>query len=96
VEVAAGALGDPGAACSAGTGLKLYLITTPDGMSAVWCLADPKIGEREVAADPFAWKRVIAVVCHGTGGVRGNAAGGRAGSGLRSTSPSKAPEMSAR
>jgi hypothetical protein len=31
-------------------GLKLYLITTPDGMPAAWCLADPKIGEREVAA----------------------------------------------
>src|SRR5438045_7135589 len=32
-------------------GLKLYLITTPDGMPVAWCLADPKIGEREVAAD---------------------------------------------
>jgi hypothetical protein len=32
-------------------GLKLYLITTPDGMPAAWCLAGPKIGEREVAAD---------------------------------------------
>jgi hypothetical protein len=31
-------------------GLKLYLITAPDGMPAAWCLADPKIGEREVAA----------------------------------------------
>ena len=31
-------------------GLKLYLITTPDGMPVAWCLADPKIGEREVAA----------------------------------------------
>jgi hypothetical protein len=35
-------------------GLKLYLITTPDGMPAAWCLADPKIGEREVAADLLA------------------------------------------
>jgi hypothetical protein len=31
-------------------GLKLYLITTPDGMPVTWCLADPKLGEREVAA----------------------------------------------
>ena len=30
-------------------GLKLYLITTPDGMPVAWCLADPKLGEREVA-----------------------------------------------
>jgi hypothetical protein len=35
-------------------GLKLYLITTPDGMPVAWCLADPKIGEREVAADLLA------------------------------------------
>jgi hypothetical protein len=31
-------------------GLKLYLITTPDGMPVAWCLATPKTGEREVAA----------------------------------------------
>jgi hypothetical protein len=31
-------------------GLKLYLVTTPDGMPVAWCLATPKIGEREVAA----------------------------------------------
>ncbi len=30
--------------------MKLYLVTTPDGMPVAWCLADPKIGEREVAA----------------------------------------------
>jgi hypothetical protein len=35
-------------------GLKLYLITTPDGMPVAWCLADPKPGEREVAADLLA------------------------------------------
>jgi hypothetical protein len=34
-------------------GLKLYLITTPDGMPVAWCLADPKIGEREVP--PSCW-----------------------------------------
>ena len=32
-------------------GLKLYLITTAEGMPAAWCLADPKIGEREVAQE---------------------------------------------
>jgi hypothetical protein len=32
-------------------GLKLYLVTTADGMPIVWCLADPKLGEREVAAE---------------------------------------------
>jgi hypothetical protein len=31
-------------------GLKLYLITTPDGMPVAWCPPGPKIGEREVAA----------------------------------------------
>ena len=35
-------------------GLKLYLITTPDGMPAAWCLADPKLGEREVAGELLA------------------------------------------
>jgi DDE family transposase len=32
-------------------GLKLYLITTAEGMPVAWCLAGPKIGEREVAAE---------------------------------------------
>jgi hypothetical protein len=32
-------------------GLKLYLVTTLDGMPLTWCLADPKLGEREVAAE---------------------------------------------
>jgi len=27
-------------------GLKLYLITTPDGMPVAWCLADPKLGRQ--------------------------------------------------
>jgi hypothetical protein len=31
-------------------GLKLYLITAPEGMPVAWCLADPKLGGREVAA----------------------------------------------
>src|SRR5487761_1870074 len=35
-------------------GVKLYLITTPDGMPVAWCLADPKIGEREAAAELLA------------------------------------------
>jgi len=32
-------------------GLKLYLLTTAEGMPVAWCLADPKIGEREIAAE---------------------------------------------
>jgi hypothetical protein len=32
-------------------GLKLYLITTAEGMPVAWCLADPKLGEREVAEE---------------------------------------------
>jgi hypothetical protein len=35
-------------------GLKRYLVTTPDAMPVAWCLASPKIGEREVAADLLA------------------------------------------
>jgi hypothetical protein len=35
-------------------GLKLYLVTTPDGMPVAWCLASPKIGEREAAAELLA------------------------------------------
>jgi hypothetical protein len=31
-------------------GLKLYLVCTGDGMPVMWCLAHPKIGEREVIA----------------------------------------------
>jgi hypothetical protein len=31
--------------------LKLYLITTPDGMPVAWRLTDPTIGEREVVAE---------------------------------------------
>jgi hypothetical protein len=32
-------------------GLKLYLLTTAEGMPVAWCLASPKLGEREVAQD---------------------------------------------
>lgn len=32
-------------------GLKMYLVTSLDGMPITWCLADPKIGEREVATE---------------------------------------------
>lgn len=35
-------------------GLKLYLVTAPDGMPAAWCPASPKPGEREVARDLLA------------------------------------------
>lgn len=34
-------------------GLRLYLFTTPDGIPTAWCLADPKLGEREVAEAMF-------------------------------------------
>ena len=30
-------------------GLRLHLLTTPDGTVAAWALADPKLGDREVA-----------------------------------------------
>jgi hypothetical protein len=30
-------------------GFRLYLLSTPDGMPIAWCLATPKLGEREVA-----------------------------------------------
>jgi hypothetical protein len=32
-------------------GLKLYLLCAPDGMPITWCLASPKLGEREVCLD---------------------------------------------
>jgi Transposase DDE domain len=32
-------------------GLKLYLLATPEGMPVTWCLAGPRLGEREVAAE---------------------------------------------
>jgi hypothetical protein len=38
-------------------GLKLYLLATPEGLPVAWCLADPKIGEREVAAELLAHAR---------------------------------------
>ena len=39
-------------------GLKLYLLTTAEGIVA-WCLADPKLGEREVAVDLLGHARDI-------------------------------------
>ena len=38
-------------------GLKLYVISAADGMPVAWCLASPKIGEREVAAALLAHAR---------------------------------------
>ena len=32
-------------------GLKLYLLATAEGLPVAWCLADPKLGERDVAAE---------------------------------------------
>jgi Transposase DDE domain len=31
-------------------GFKLYVLTAPDGLPVSWCLANPKLGEREVVA----------------------------------------------
>jgi hypothetical protein len=44
-------------------GFKLYLLTAPDGMPITWCLATPKLGEREVAEallDDAARQRALA------------------------------------
>jgi hypothetical protein len=44
-------------------GLKLYLLTAQDGMPITWCLATPKLGEREVAEallDDAARQRALA------------------------------------
>lgn len=43
-------------------GLKLYLVTTLEGMPVTWCLADPKLGEREVAAELLAHARDLALL----------------------------------
>jgi hypothetical protein len=45
-------------------GFKLYLLCAPDGMPISWCLATPKLGEREVAQallDDAARQRALAV-----------------------------------
>lgn len=63
-------------------GLKLYLLTTGEGMPVAWCLANPKIGEREVAQELLAHARDRAarrddradrqrVVWQGDGALRG-------------------------
>jgi hypothetical protein len=46
-------------------GLKLYLLTTAEGMPVAWCLADPKIGEREVAQDLLGHARDIGALRDG-------------------------------
>jgi Transposase DDE domain len=38
-------------------GLKLYLLTTAEGIPVTWCLADPKLGERDVAQELLAHAR---------------------------------------
>jgi hypothetical protein len=43
-------------------GVKLYLLTTTEGMPVAWCLADPKLGERDVAAELFAHARDTAAL----------------------------------
>jgi hypothetical protein len=34
-------------------GLKLYVLACPDGMPVAWCLANPKLGERQAAEVPL-------------------------------------------
>lgn len=43
-------------------GPKLYLLAAPGGMPITWCLADPKIGEREVAGELLAHAREAAAL----------------------------------
>lgn len=38
-------------------GLKLYMLTTAEGLPTAWCLAEAKLGERDVAADLLAHAR---------------------------------------
>jgi hypothetical protein len=47
-------------------GLKLYLLTTAEGLPVAWCLANPKIGEREVAAELLAHARDTEALRPGT------------------------------
>lgn len=46
-------------------GLKLYLISTAEGMPVAWCLADPKLGEREVAEELFGHAREVGALRDG-------------------------------
>ena len=46
-------------------GLKLYLLTTAEGMPVAWCLADPKLGEREVATELLGHARDIGALRDG-------------------------------
>lgn len=46
-------------------GLKLYLLTTAEGMPTAWCLADPKLGEREVAEELLGHARDIGALRDG-------------------------------
>jgi DDE family transposase len=46
-------------------GLKLYLLTTAEGMPVAWCLADPKPGEREVAAELLGHARDLGALRNG-------------------------------
>jgi hypothetical protein len=47
-------------------GLKLYLLSAPDGMPITWRLADPKIGEREVCLDLLAIAAGTGLLAPGT------------------------------
>jgi hypothetical protein len=47
-------------------GFKLYLLCAPDGMPITWCLANPKIGEREVCLDLLAIATETGLLAPGT------------------------------
>jgi hypothetical protein len=47
-------------------GLKLYLLCAPDGMPITWCLASPKIGEREICLDLLAIATETGLLAPGT------------------------------
>jgi hypothetical protein len=46
-------------------GLKLSVLATAEGLPVAWCLADPKLGEREVAAELLAHARDLGALRDG-------------------------------
>jgi hypothetical protein len=58
-------------------GLKLYLLATPGGMPVAWCLADPKLGERDVAVGLLAHVRDLGALREGTIVLAGQGLAGR-------------------
>jgi hypothetical protein len=62
-------------------GLKLYLMTTAEGMPVAWCLADPKLGGREVAAELLAHARDVWTLPASPATTRGGEPGSAPGDG---------------